>query len=143
MTKRTKYDVEGAVKPILPNCRMGTLKGELVIKTGLKIQEDGLEGVMILESDKTASEIGRETAARLFCALNWMGQENSAVKGFIDQMSREHRTLQQSFGHLLVAAILHFAEMHEKGWYDLRNEQLCKLCAELKPTVEEAYLPFI
>ena len=146
-TKRTRWDVEGEIKPILPNLKFGVQNGQFIIRTGLKVvgklPTETLEGILNLQRDKDGNQIGKECAENLFHALNWMGQENEAIKGFMDQVECEHRTLQQNFGHLLIAAISHFAEMYEKNCYDARNEGICKLCAELKPITEKAYLPFI
>jgi len=86
---------------------------------------------------------GQRIAGELLDALNAMGSEDEVVRGFIDQLQRTHRTLQQNYGHLLVASILLFAQMQDKGWYDLRNEALCEMCKKLEPVAKEAVLPFI
>lgn len=62
---------------------------------------------------------------------------------FVEQMSYQHRTLQQSFTRICVAWLLHLAEMERKGFYDLRNEGSVKLAKELKPTLEKFLLPFV
>ena len=97
---------------------------------------------------KPNKEVGIDLANQLMDAINHMGGERDLVEGFMEGIIRSHRTLQQGSGRLLIAYIRHFADMYVKNQYDLRNEALCKLCAKLKPIMEEATfgcdaLPFI
>ena len=48
-----------------------------------------------------------------------------------DAMLKEHRTRQQMFAGFLVAAISRWAECHDAGKFDLRNEATCKLAHEI------------
>ena len=148
MQTKTKFDALYAIQQSIPSAEiMGELTkttGRLIFKTDLTLKGDNIEeGVLNLDRDLSANELGEQAAKDLFKALNWMGQENEAVKGFVEVVAGEHRTLQQNMGHLVIALINHFAEAHEKGWHDARNEGICKLCAELKPLADKAYLPFI
>ena len=96
-----------------------------------------------MNKNNSAFECGQEVAKDLFDALNWMSMEKEVIQGFMNQVQSTHRTLQQNFGGLLIAAIKHFAEMYDKGWYDARNEALCKMCKAMQSTVNTAHLPFI
>jgi len=66
-------------------------------------------------------------------------------RAFVEEMNKEHRTLQQSFTGLCFAWIRHCAEKYEKGLYDGRNEAACKLSAEIVENVEDMQynLPFV
>ena len=46
-------------------------------------------------------------------------------------MLKEHRTRQQMFAGFLVAVIARWAECHDAGKFDLRNEATCKLAHEI------------
>lgn len=56
---------------------------------------------------------------------------------FIEAMSHEHRTLQQSFTKICIAWFQKLHELGEKGYYDLRNEDSVKLARKLKPVIDE------
>ena len=47
-------------------------------------------------------------------------------KTFVEQMSREHRTLQSDFTTLCLEWLLKCREMYEAGNYDGRNEHSCR-----------------
>lgn len=47
-------------------------------------------------------------------------------KAFVEQMSREHRTLQSDFTTLCLDWLLKCREMYETENYDGRNELACK-----------------
>ena len=47
-------------------------------------------------------------------------------KVFVEQMSREHRTLQSDFTNLCLAWLFKCREMYEEDRYDGRNEYACK-----------------
>ena len=93
---------------------------------------------------REAKEEGRKLAAELITSLNVMGFEKDTAEGFVEELMRSHRTLQQSFGRLLLEIIKGFAEQYKEGRYDPRNEGICKLCHHLAAEAEgRDYLPFI
>lgn len=47
-------------------------------------------------------------------------------KAFVEQMSREHRTLQSDFTTLCLEWLLKCREMYKEGNYDGRNEHSCR-----------------
>ena len=47
-------------------------------------------------------------------------------KAFVEQMSREHRTLQSDFTTLCLEWLLKCREMYEDGRFDGRNEHACR-----------------
>ena len=47
-------------------------------------------------------------------------------KAFVEQMSREHRTLQSEFTSLCLDWLLKCREMYEEDRYDGRNELACR-----------------
>lgn len=145
MSDIKKYQLESFIQSVFTDCKVTVdPEGNIKVDLGVKALPDGTcEGVCKLPSQRSPYEIGQESAKELFRALNWMGAENETIKGFLDQVEEQHRTLQQAFGHLLIRTIVMFAEKKEKGFYDLRNEALCEMCKELKPIAEKTYLPFI
>ena len=89
-------------------------------------------------------QVGQDLAGQILTSINVMGYEKDFIEGYIQGLAREHRTLQQNFGRVLVAVIKHYAEQYQKGCYDLRNEALCELCSMLIPLIDEfGWLPLI
>jgi len=66
-------------------------------------------------------------------------------KEFVEEMSREHRTLQQIFTNLCFEWMKKCAENYGKGDFDGRNEYSCKTCSKIVEAVEEVgyRCPFI
>ena len=58
-------------------------------------------------------------------------RDQSSFKELADAMLKEHRTRQQLFAGFLVAVIARWAECHDAGKFDLRNEATCKLSHEI------------
>ncbi len=86
-------------------------------------------------------ERGRELAREVSNMLNSYGDEN--VKAFVEEMNREHRTLQQNFMKLVVAWIRLQAEKTEYQ-YDLRNEASVLLAKQIVDNFEDwLHLPLI
>jgi hypothetical protein len=103
-------------------------------------------------SDKTsedykqeAHEKGEQVAKDLSNALNSMSYDKEVIRGFVDKLTSEHRTLQQSSMRAISSLIMRWAEMEEKGYYDLRNEATVKFCKRVKEVMEaeNISLPFI
>ena len=59
---------------------------------------------------------------------------------FIDEMSREHRTLQQGFTRLCVQWLEYLATVEH---YDLRNEASVSLGKEFVEKIENRHLPYV
>jgi len=73
--------------------------------------------------------------------VNGMGHK---PEEFVALMDREHRTLQQLFTGICVAWFRHLGEMHDKKFFDLRNEDSCKLGKRFVETFgSETYLRYI
>jgi hypothetical protein len=63
--------------------------------------------------------------------------------GFFLGLTRQHRTLQESVGRLIVNTLHAYGELDDCQ-YDARNEAFVKLCRKLKPILDEdGCLPFI
>jgi hypothetical protein len=74
--------------------------------------------------------------------VNNMGHD---PKAFVEALSREHRTLQQSATSLMLAWFEHLSKL-EDGWYDLRNEASVQVAKKIWPVIEANYsqrLPLI
>jgi len=70
---------------------------------------------------------------------------NLSQEEFAEQICyNTHRTLQQSSMAVMMECMKLWAEMYDKGWYDLRNEQTCKLAKKIVDEFkDEIYMPFI
>lgn len=90
-----------------------------------------------------ARQDGKDLAREVFAKINVMSTEEEFAEGFLEQVSQEHRTLQQGFGRLLFKIIDHFADERDKGRFDARNQALVFACAELKPIIDKIPMPFI
>jgi hypothetical protein len=86
----------------------------------------------------TEQRKGTEVAKQVSAMINGYGSNEQ--KQFIEEMSRDHRTLQQGFTRLCVAW---FENLAERESHDLRNQGSVELAKELKPILDKAYLPFI
>ena len=64
------------------------------------------------------------------------------VDTFTDEMSRQHRTLQQGFTGLCIAWLEHLDQL-ESGQYDLRNQASVELAKRIVAAVPDRYLPCI
>lgn len=89
-------------------------------------------------TEKTREE---KLASDIAMALNVFGFDE---KEFCEQMSREHRTLQQNFMRLVISWIRCCAEF-KPHQYDERNEDSVRICRKLaeKLNEEDAGLRFI
>jgi len=97
------------------------------------------------EYQQKANDAGKEAGDILIKALNSMTYDDEAIKGFVDSLTHTHRTLQQASMRAIMALIMAWAEMDEKGCCDLRNEATVKFCSKIKALALEdnTYLPFI
>ena len=91
-------------------------------------------------------EKGQKSGVELTASLNTMSYEKEVINGFVDAVTSQHRTIQQSSMRAIYALIMKWAEMEENNQYDLRNEATVKFCKKLKDTFNEEngiYLPFV
>ena len=66
------------------------------------------------------------------------------IDTFVATVTGCHRTLQQSAMRVFMTAIRRWAELHDAGRYDLRNEATCKLAKAIMEAVEDRDgLPFV
>lgn len=95
-----------------------------------------------MTTELATAEAGQELAAQFARNLGFTGRDFSA--GFIRQMSREHRTLQQAFTRLCMDWLAHLASLPE-GHYDRRNQASVTLAKTIRSSVPREYfhLPFI
>ena len=59
---------------------------------------------------------------------------------FVERMSREHRTLQQTFTRLCIKWLQHLSQTEH---YDLRNEASVEFAKSIKRELDNAAIPFI
>ena len=80
----------------------------------------------------------------IFSWVNKYGYEKEVSQVILDEISNQHRTLQQNFMRVVLVPIINlFAEKYEKKYYDARNENTCKVCSELSKVLKDKYFPFI
>ena len=89
-----------------------------------------------------AYDKGEKVAKDLSDALNSMTFDKEVIKGFVDGLTKQHRTLQQSSMRAIYSLIHQWAEMGDDGQYDLRNEGTVKFCQEIVEKCKNN-LPFI
>jgi len=87
-----------------------------------------------IDKSKVTDKLNESEAAEAMAdAVNNMGWKNEL---FTKHMSRQHRTLQQSFTGLCLAWLYHCGSL-EEGWYDLRNEDSVKVGKKVKEALGE------
>ena len=69
-----------------------------------------------------------EAAEAMADFVNSLGCNN---KKFVEEMSLQHRTLQQSFTDLCFEWIRQSAKHHDDGNFDGRNEYSCEVCKRI------------
>ena len=85
-----------------------------------------------------AKNPGEQAAHGMADYVNNMGH---SPKEFVEGMSHQHRTLQQSFTGVCIAWLKHLSELQEFQ-YDLRNEDSVKLAKKLleeRPGLDPKY----
>lgn len=97
------------------------------------------------EQQKDAFNKGSKIAEEMLDNLNSMIYSEDFIEGFVNEITKSHRTLQQSTMRAVSKLILTWAEMKETGNYDLRNEATVNSCSIMKRSMEEnnVCLPFI
>lgn len=85
---------------------------------------------------------GIETGKKLMNIVNSYNVQE--ITDFVNVVTTDHRTLQQSAFRTFMKCVEVWAENYESGNYDLRNEQTCKMSAEIKKLFEDnIYVPMI
>jgi hypothetical protein len=97
----------------------------------------------IAEYRAEGHEKGKQAAKDLSSALNSMTFEKEVVKGFVEGMTVQHRTLQQCSMKAIYAVIVEFAEMNDRGAFDLRNQDTVKFCKKVVEQNKDAHFFFI
>ena len=63
--------------------------------------------------------------------VNVMSRNQTVTEEFVRCILLDHRTLQQSIGRMVFQMIRGWADQHNEGRYDMRNEALCRACANV------------
>lgn len=79
----------------------------------------------------------RDVAEKVSNVLNRMGNHEE-MAAFIEQMGREHRTLQQGFTELCLLWFKHLSELGEFQ-YDLRNAHSVKVAKMIRERLEQEW----
>lgn len=85
---------------------------------------------------------GKEIAQDFMDMINVMGNDKE-VGAFVDEVLNSHRTLQQSAAGAFLKVFAGWAEVHDSGYYDLRNEATVKVGKLVTEATENTYLPFV
>jgi hypothetical protein len=78
---------------------------------------------------------------RLSRFVNSNSEEAISVLG--RAMCDDHTTLVQAKGRLVRGFLKQLQENYKEGWYDARNEAVCKWAVEVLTKVDGPHLPFI
>ena len=94
--------------------------------------------------NKESKDKIKEAIKVIVSEINLMGNETNVEDAIKEEISCTHRTLQQGFfKSVIVPVISLFADMKEKGWCDLRNEDVCNCAEKMKPILKDSYFRFI
>ena len=94
-----------------------------------------------LSQEKTLQDLATERAQDLAGMVNTFSSETMAAY-FVNEMARQHRTLQQNFTRLIIRWLEHLDKMGKEGNYDLRNEASCHFATKaLEAAGDIRYLP--
>ena len=78
-------------------------------------------------------DAAQHTAVELCNDINNMSFDAAA---FAAQVRREHPTIQQSVGTVILELLRQWAEAEANHNYDLRNEGICKFAAKVTSTID-------
>jgi len=70
-------------------------------------------------------------------ALSICANRSHSAKIFVDEMSREHRTLQQSMTGLMLIWFEHLSKLNDNQ-YDLRNEDSVRIAKVIMKAISDA-----
>lgn len=92
-----------------------------------------MTSIATIEATNAAKQLARD----LGNFVNRYGYK-ADVAVFIEAMSQEHRTLQQSATGLMLAWMAHLASLND-NYYDLRNEHAVKVARMIRNMLEREY----
>lgn len=87
--------------------------------------------------------MAKDTEETVKAMSNFVNNMTCPIPDFVLEMTREHRTLQQTFTNLCFAWIRKCAQNHWAGNFDGRNEHSCKKSAEIVEKVDIHDGPFV
>ena len=86
----------------------------------------------------------KESIETLVNNLNAMGGSKEIEKVIAETLGKQHRTLQQNFfRHVVKPLIAMYAEQHENGNYDARNNASCECARACMDTIDQYSFPII
>jgi hypothetical protein len=88
------------------------------------------EAAMIREARE--NEERRKATEAAGIVMDGVNRHSFSADQLAEAFLNHHRTLQQGFTRVVLAYLQKQAEMYEKGYYDLRNEDTCKWAKKLK-----------
>jgi hypothetical protein len=98
-----------------------------------------MENISYKEFTKRTS--GKDVAQELSDFVN--SSYSITEQEFVDTLLSEHKTLQQSVFRLFIQCVEGWAEMYDKGCFDVRNEETCKLSKQIMGVVKDKTIPLI
>ena len=103
---------------------------------------DSVKHVVSSELRKISAEKRFEIiASELANALNIMGNHG---EGFVKTVTKEHRTIQQLIFKLFMDCVREWAKFYNKDYYDLRNEDTCKIAHEItRGVLDQPHIRYI
>ena len=92
---------------------------------------------------REAHEKGLKAAQALSKAVNNMTFDKEVIKGFVEGLTQQHRTLQQCSMKALYAVIEEWATMADGGIYDARNRDTVEFCQKIVEQNPDTHFAFI
>jgi hypothetical protein len=87
---------------------------------------------------KNVTEAVSEAIATLIKQGNIMGNDQDIASAVVEELSNEHRTLQQNFFRNVIAPVIRaYAENHATDRFDLRNQDACECASKMNEVLEE------
>jgi len=92
-----------------------------------------------MKDELTGAELA-QAMAKTFNTYNY----KETTRDFVDEVTNQHRTLQQATFRALLKVVEKFAENHRAGQFDGRNEAACQLADKIYEAFgDDFHMPFI
>ena len=88
---------------------------------------------------ESKGQAGRQLAKDLSRMINNMASEEDE-QAFVEEVMRDHRTLQQKTARLFLQCFIGWAADYERGYFDGRNETTCKIAHDFIKLLEAEYI---
>jgi hypothetical protein len=96
------------------------------------------------QKQRVRQDYQRATLKELTDLLSDCANSDVILPQLAKNLANQHRTLVQCFmRNFIVPFIKELADQYKQGFFDLRNEQSCKLSTKMLDLCEDHYLPLV